>query len=71
MQQIEELCVAAVENSQINRIFDDEDVLEFYQNLLNSVTGRECSGESASAVKEMLGTVLPIKSETSEDAWPF
>lgn len=71
VQQIEELCAAAVENSQINRIFDDEDVLEFYQNLLNSVTGRECSGESTSAVKEMLGTVLSIKSEISEDAWPF
>ena len=38
-KQVEELCNAAFDNDQIQRIFFDEDVFAFYQKVLNSEMG--------------------------------
>ncbi len=70
-QQIEELCAAAVDNSQICLIFDDEDVLAFYQGLLNSETGKNSSGKNVSTVKSMIADALFPKGESDNEDWPF
>ena len=61
VQQVEELCTAAVENGQVQRIFDDDDVFAFYQNLLTTGTGKKCSGETITKVREMIEEVLSKK----------
>jgi hypothetical protein len=71
VQQVEELCSAAVENSQVYRIFDDDDVFAFYQNLLNSGTGKKCSGETVAAVRAMIAEVISQKNESEDDSWLF
>lgn len=71
VQQIEELCAAAVENLQIFRIFDDDDVFTFYQTLLSSGTAKKCSGENITAVKEMIDEVKLQKEEADDDSWLF
>ena len=67
--QIEELCAAAIENTQIHQIFGDDDVVSFYTNLLVSEVGRDCKGKNIDAVKDMLADVLFPKCE--EDTWMF
>lgn len=37
IEQIRELCKAAVNNSQVYGIFNDDDVIAFYSNLLSNV----------------------------------
>lgn len=69
VQQIEELCVAAVENSQVHRIFGDDDIVEFYKTLLSSSTGKNCKGETITSVREMIGTVEEQKEDDTTDSW--
>lgn len=71
VQQVEELCIAAVENGQVHRIFDDDDIFAFYQNLLTTGAGKECSGEIITKVREMIEDVLSKNDELDDESWLF
>ena len=71
VQQVEELCAAAVENSQVQRIFDDDDVFAFYETLLSSGTGKKCTGETIASVREMIEEVKSQKEDNDDDSWLF
>ena len=51
IEQIRELCKAAVNNSQVYEIFDDDDVIAFYSNLLRGVV------DSDDAVNEVISMI--------------
>lgn len=51
IEQIRELCKAAVNNSQVYEIFDDDDVIAFYSNLLSNVV------DSDDAVNEVISMI--------------
>lgn len=71
VQQVEELCAAAIENSQVQRIFDDDDVFAFYQALLSSGTGKKCTGETITSVRKMIDEVKSQKEDDDDDSWLF
>ncbi|MBP3836428.1 MAG: hypothetical protein J6E31_04990, partial [Pyramidobacter sp.] len=52
-QQIDDLCKAAIDNSQVLWILGDDDVLSFYKKLLSSTTAKsECIDELKSRISE-------------------
>ena len=65
-QQIDDLCRAVVENNQVSRILGDDDVLTFYDNLLDSTS---VETDSVSEVKERINSLLK-ETEYDEDL-PF
>lgn len=65
-EQIEELCVIAETNSQVSRIIYDEDVFEFYKNLL---VGKNYDSVNDSAAKRMLQTIFQDDETDDEDSF--
>lgn len=68
-QQIEELCSAGLENSQIRWILEDEDVFEFYSKLIKS---KNVTTDEDSATYEMyiaIEEILHRKEEEQRAEW--
>ena len=59
--QIEKLCSAVIDNTQVGWILGDDDVFEFFSRLLNNPKFHEMKECSISRVLEELQTLYPAR----------
>ena len=73
MQQIQDVCKAAVDNHQVGWILSDDDVFEFYQGLLDDATVRTSSDEVISAIRVELQKIAAERDENPKhkSGWLF
>lgn len=67
--QIEEICNAAEENMQVNWILADNDVYEFYTELLNKDKFKQLEDCSISRIMERLSEIASEKMEEAKSDW--
>ena len=67
--QVEEICNAAEENMQVNWILADNDVYEFYTQLLNNEKFKQLEDCSISRIIERLSEIAAEKLEEAKSDW--
>ena len=64
LQQIQEICSAAVQNSQVFWVLPDEDVYKFFSSLLEHPTVKKCND---AAIQKIQGELIRIDSEQNDN----
>lgn len=67
--QIENLCSAVVDNTQVGRILGDDDVFEFFSRLLNNPKFHEMKECSISRVLEELHMLTQERAQEGKEGW--